>query len=73
MAEEALVITGGCLTVSVKVWLDVPREFFAEIVMVYTPPVPALGVPEMAPVPLLLSVKLSPAGRLPVTVSAGTG
>ena len=73
MAEEALVITGGCLTVSVKVWLDVPREFFAEMVMAYTPPVPALGVPEMAPVPLLLSVKLSPAGRLPVSVSAGTG
>ena len=73
MAEEALVITGGCLTVSVKVWLDVPREFFAEMVMAYTPPVPALGVPEMAPVPLLLSEKLSPAGRLPVSMSAGTG
>ena len=43
------------------------------MVMTYTPPVPASGVPESRAVPLPLSAKLSPAGRLRVSVRAGSG
>src|SRR5579875_317557 len=37
------------------------------------PPLPAAGVPARVAVPLPLSVKVTPPGRVPVSVSAGTG
>lgn len=58
---------------SASVWLDVPSGLVAVIVIVYSPPVPASGVPAMLPVPLPLSVKLSPPGRPPACVSPGSG
>src|SRR5664280_1803881 len=66
-------MVGIWATVSLKVCVAVPPEFVAEMVIVYSPPVPALGVPDNEAVPLPLSVKVSPAGRLPVSVSAGCG
>ena len=50
-----------------------PEAFVADRVTLYVPWDPAAGVPEMVPVPLPLSVKLSPVGSVvavPVSVVA---
>jgi len=70
----ALVITGAVFTVSVKGWLDgVPTPLVAVKVMGYVPLVPAAGVPLSFPVPLPLSVKVTPLGSAPDSVRAGAG
>ena len=71
VAELALVIFGACPTVRVKIWVAVPVPFLAVMVNVDTPP--AVGVPEIAALPLPLLVKVSPAGSDPASVSAGAG
>ena len=43
------------------------------IVIGYTPPVPAAGVPASAAVPSPLSTNVTPDGREPVSESAGAG
>jgi hypothetical protein len=69
-----LVITGAVFTVSVKGWLaGVPTPLVAVKVMEYVPLVPAAGVPLSFPVPLPLSVKVTPFGSAPDSVRAGAG
>jgi hypothetical protein len=72
-ADVALVMAGGWVTVSLKLWVVDPPELAAVMVIVYVPPVPALGVPAIVAVPSPLLVKVSPAGRLPVSERLATG
>src|SRR6185503_1757480 len=66
---SALVIDGSSVTVSVKLWVAFGgMPLLAVIVIGYDPPVPAAGVPARVAVPSPLSVKLTPDGRLPVSV-----
>src|SRR5947207_97991 len=62
---------GRYLTVKVKAWLTGPTALVAVIVIGKVPL--ARGVPERLAVPLWLSVKVTPDGRLPVSTSDGTG
>ena len=62
---------------SVKVWVTLPAELVA-VIRSPPPPRPApvvavVGVPEMVAVPFPLAAKLTPAGRVPVSVRVGTG
>ncbi len=60
-------------TTRVKPWLTEPAPLVAVIVIGYTPPVPAAGVPSKLAVPLPLSTKVRPVGKAPVSVKLGTG
>jgi hypothetical protein len=71
VAVAPLVIAGACTTVREKLWVAVPTLFVAEMVRGNSPP--AVGAPEMVAVPLLLLVNATPPGRVPVSVSEGTG
>jgi hypothetical protein len=67
----ALLTPGACATVSVKLWVALGRTpFCAVIVIGYVPPVLAPGVPARIPV---AAVKVTPAGRVPVTLKVGAG
>ena len=72
----ALVMAGAWSTVSVNAWVvRLDGALLAVIVMLYTPPPPAAGVPLNVAVPLLPAVKLTPPGRFPLSLSvvaAGT-
>src|SRR4051812_24621670 len=64
VAVLALVMVGGALTVSVKLWVAlVLAPLLAVMVMVKAPA--TVGVPAMVAVPLWLSVKVTPAGSVP--------
>src|SRR4051794_28908763 len=66
----ALVMTGGPLTVRVKLWLTAgATPLFAVMVIGKVPP--TVGVPDSVAVPLPLSWKVTPLGSAPVLVSAG--
>ena len=68
----ALVMLGGPLTVSVKLWLVAgAAPLFAVMVIGKVPP--TVGVPASVAVPLPLSWNVTPAGSAPVSVSAGVG
>ena len=61
----ALVMAGAWLTVKTKDWVaGCPIPFEAVIVRLYTPVLPAAGVPAMVAVPFPLSVKPSPEGKV---------
>src|SRR5208283_2862413 len=62
------------LIVRVKLWVPsgVP-PLMAVIVNGYVPAVPAAGVPASVAVPSLLSVKVTPVGRLPVSDNVHVG
>jgi hypothetical protein len=51
----------------------VPTPLLAVMVMEYVLPVPAAGVPLSFPVPLPLSVKVTPLGSAPDSLRAGAG
>ena len=73
-AVDAWPVTAGAwFTTRVKVCVAVPRSFLAVMVTMYVPPSVALGFPEMVPVPLALSVKVTADGSVPFLVSDGTG
>ena len=65
-------MAGAWSTVRTKGSLVVPIEFVAVIVRSYTPPLPAVGVPEKAPEPVA-SANETPAGKVPLTVIVGAG
>ena len=70
----ALVMAGGWPTITVSVWVAFGLTPLAAVrLSEYVPPEPAAGVPLRVAVPLPLSVKLTPPGRVPVLVIAGTG
>jgi hypothetical protein len=54
-----------------RVWLAVPPPFDAWIVSANVPDV--VGIPEIVAVPLPLSLKAVPAGRVPVSLSDAAG
>ena len=62
VAELALVIAGACWTVIVSVCCTEPYVLVATSGMAYVPAV--VGVPARVAVPSLLSVKVTPGGRL---------
>ena len=68
-------IAGGCLTVSVNAWTASGSTPLAAVkVIAYAPAVPAAGVPLSVPVPLPLSMNVTPAGSAtPVRLIAGIG
>ena len=70
MAWSALVMRGGWLTVSVKLWVvSGVTPSLAVSVSGYGPPVPPAGVPASVAVPSPLSVKVTPPGSVPVLVN----
>ena len=70
----ALVMAGAWLTVSVKLCCaGEPTPLVAVMVSGYAPPVAADGVPAIVAVPLPLSVKVTPAGSVPVRVMVAVG
>ena len=69
--ELALVMVGAWSTVRVKLWVTVPVPLVAEMMNVEVPAV--VGVPERVAVPLAPVTKVTPAGRVPVAVTAGAG
>jgi hypothetical protein len=73
--DAALVIAGASLMVKVKLCAgEDPAVFVAVKVMAYVPPVPAAGVPANVPVPLPLSVKVTPVGSAtPPRAMVGVG
>jgi hypothetical protein len=73
VAVAALVTAGAWFTVNVKVWVAVWTPFAAVNVNGYVPPEFAAGVPARVAVPPPLSVKLTPAGSVPLKLSAGAG
>jgi hypothetical protein len=69
VALLALVIAGGALTESVKLWLAFGNTpFCAVIVTAYVPP--DVGVPERTPV---AGLNVTPAGSVPLSVNVGVG
>ena len=70
-ALSALVIAGLSPTSMLKVWLVVPIGFVAVTVTAVVPLL--VGVPDSKAVPLPLSVKVNPAGSVPVSVIDGVG
>jgi hypothetical protein len=70
-ALSALVIAGLSPTSMLKVWLVVPIAFVAVTVTAVVPLL--VGVPDSKAVPLPLSVKVNPAGSVPVSVIDGVG
>jgi hypothetical protein len=74
VADPALVIASDPLmTLSVKAWVVVPLVLAALMVSGNEPSLAAVRVPVMVAVPFPLSVKVTPEGRVPVSVSAGVG
>ena len=64
-----MVTAGAWLTVTVSVCVPFGLTPLAAVrFSVYVPPEPAAGVPASVAVPLPLSVKVSPAGTVPVLV-----
>src|SRR6185295_19421536 len=75
-----VLVTGFCtvmllpqITVRVKGCPFEPLELVAVKLMLYVPGVPGAGVPASVPVPLPLSVKVTPFGNAPVLLSDGVG
>ena len=62
VAELPLVMAGACWTVMVSVCWTEPYAFVAASGIAYVPGV--VGVPDRVAVPFLLSVKVTPGGRL---------
>ena len=57
-----------------KLWLAaVPTPLLAVNVRGYVPPVPDAGVPLSVPVPLPLSLNVTPLGSVPASLSDGVG
>jgi hypothetical protein len=76
--EEATLVIAGleavAVTVSVNDWMTgLPTPLDAVIVIGYLPRVPSLAVPFILAVPFPLSVKVTPVGSAPFSVSAGVG
>src|SRR5487761_2408144 len=69
-ADDALVITGGLSTVSVKAWVTTPKGLERLRVTCETPS--AVDAARVA-VPSPLSVKVTPAGSAPATETVGRG
>jgi hypothetical protein len=70
----ALVMAGAWSTVSVKFCVALlPTPLLAVKVIEYVLPVPAAGVPLSFPVPLPLSVKVTPLGSAPDSLRLGAG
>lgn len=70
----ALVMVGAvpaAVTVSVKDWVTLPAELVAVMVMEKVPLV--VGVPARVAVPYPESVKMTPVGRVPVSLRLGVG
>ncbi len=65
---------GAASTVKEKLWAaGAPKPLLALMVNPYGPAVPAAGVPASVAVPLRLSVKVTPLGSAPLSVSAAVG
>ena len=69
--EPALVMAGARSMVSAELWDTVPVSLVA--VMVKTGDPTVVGVPERIAVPLAPATKVTPAGRVPVSVTVGAG
>ena len=61
------------MTVRVKAWVDDPLVLLALIDKGYAPTLAEVRVPVTVVVPLPLSLNVTPEGRVPDLVSAGTG
>jgi hypothetical protein len=75
-ATDPLVMVGAAAAFTVMVSASVavlPEELVAEMVTLKVPAVPLAGVPPMVAVPFLLSVNVSPLGRVPDSVIVGVG
>jgi hypothetical protein len=74
VAVAALVMAGACPTRRKKVWVALlPTLLEAVNVSWYTPPVPVAGVPLRVAVLLPLSLKVTPLGNAPLSVSVTNG
>ena len=74
VALATLAMIGGWSTVSVKVWVADDTPLAALMVKECRRPASAdEGVPLRAAVPLWLSTKATPSGKLPLSVSAAAG
>ena len=74
VADAGDVIAGASSTKSENDWCAAePTPFDAVIVSWYSPPISVPGVPARVAVPSPLSVKVTPAGRVPVSLSAASG
>ena len=71
-AEAALVMAGAWPTTTVRAWVAFGMTPLLAVTVRSVVPV-AVGVPERRAVPLPLSVKVSPAGNVPVSVMADVG
>ena len=71
VSELALVRVGAWSTVRVKPWVTVPEPLVAVMVSGKVPVV--VGVPAKPAVPLAPATKATPAGRVPVSVTAAAG
>ena len=71
MSEPALVMAGAWSTVSVKVWVTVPAVLVAVMASGKVPV--AAGVPARVAAPFPPAAKVTPAGRVPVSVRVGAG
>ena len=72
VSEAALVMVGAWSTVTVRTWVALGAIELAAVMSRVVVPV-AVGVPDRSAVPLPWSSKVSPAGRVPVSVMAGMG
>ena len=72
VALLALVMAGAWSTVSVNAWVVViDAALLALIVKLYTPPLPAAGVPLRVAVPLLPAREADAAGQRPALAERG--
>jgi hypothetical protein len=70
----AEVMAGAWSTFRVNDWVALGlTPLLAVMVIGYDPPVPPAGVPDSVAVPSPLSLKVTPLGRFPLSVSAGAG
>jgi hypothetical protein len=69
VALFALVIAGGALTVSVKLWVAFGRIAFCAVIVIGNVP-PAVGVPESTPV---AELNVTPFGSVPLSLNSGAG
>ena len=56
-----------------SIWVAVPTPFAATTVTSYVPVSPAVGVPEIAAVPLVPAEKVNPAGNTPDSLTVAIG